>query len=79
MNKKSVIGIIIAVAVLVGIVSMISYGNTLSNTTISSSNATTQIPIPSTTPTNPASEPIKTAGRHLSIELNESVGVKTNP
>jgi hypothetical protein len=76
MNKKSMIGIIIAVAAIIGVVSMISYGNTLSNTTISPAN-TTQTSTNTTNNTTP--QPIKTAGKHLSVELNENMGVKANP
>jgi len=75
MNNKSIIGIIVAVAVIIGIVSMISYGNTISNTTISPAN-TTQTSINTT---NNTTQPIKTAGKHLSVELNEDLGVKANP
>lgn len=78
MNKKSIIGIIVAVAVIIVVVSMISYGNILSNTTISPAN-TTQTSTNTTTPINTASQPIKTAGKHLSIELNEDMGVKASP
>ena len=75
MNKKSKIGIIIAVVAIMGIISMISYGNTLSNTTVTSAN-TTQTSINTT---NNTTQPIKTAGKHLSVELNEDLGVKANP
>ena len=67
MNKK-IIGIIIAVAVIITTISMVSYGNTLPNQTISGN-----------TNTNPPSEPAKPVGRHLSVELNESMGVATKP
>jgi len=78
MNKKSKIGIIIAVVAIIGIISMIAYGNTLSNTTVSSVN-TTQTSINTTSPINPVPQLIKTAGRHLSVELNENMGLKANP
>jgi len=78
MNKKSKIGIIIAVVAIMGIISMISYGNTLSNTTVTSTN-TTQTSINTTSPTNPVPQPIKTAGKHLTVELNENMGLKANP
>ena len=78
MNKKSKIGIIIAAVAIIGVISMIAYGNTLSNTTVSSAN-TTQTSINTTSPTNPVPQPIKTAGKHLSVELNENMGLKANP
>jgi hypothetical protein len=77
MNKKSMIGIIIAVAVIIGVVSMVSYGNTLSNIPISPAN-TTQPSTNTTTPIN-NTQPIKPAGKHLSLELDEKMGVKANP
>lgn len=70
MNKK-IIGIIIAVAVIIVTISMVSYGNNLPNQTVSSGN---------TNPTsNLPSEPVKPVGRHLSVELNESMGMATKP
>jgi len=77
MNKKSIIGIIVAIAVIIVIISMTSYLN-MSGTAISSVN-TNQTPIPTNNTINTPAEPIKTAGRHLSLELNESMGVKANP
>ena len=77
MNKKSIIGAIIAAAVIIGVVSMVSYGNTLSNIPISPANKT-QTSTNTTIPIN-TTQPIKTAGKHLSLELDEKMGVKANP
>ena len=64
MNKKLLIGIII-VAILIGIASAISYVNNFSSKTNKTEN-TAAVSIPPT-------------GRHLTVELNESVGVTANP
>jgi hypothetical protein len=77
MNKKSIIGVIIAAAVIIGVVSMISYGNILSNIPISPAN-TTQTSTNTTNHIN-TTQPIKTPGKHLSVELNENMGVKASP
>lgn len=77
MNKKSIIGAIIAAAVIIGVVSMISYGNTLLNIPIDQVN-TTQTSTNTTTHIN-TTQPIKTPGKHLSVELSEDMGVKASP
>lgn len=64
MNKKLVISIIV-VAIVIGITSAISYGNDFSSKANNKEN-TTQEAVPST-------------GRHLTVQLNESVGVTANP
>lgn len=65
LNKKLAIGIIIAVAVAIGIVYAISYGNNSSDT-VNSDESTTE-------------EPSGTTGKQLTLELNESVGITQNP
>lgn len=65
LNKKLAMGIIIAVAVVIGIVYAISYGNN-SVGTVNGGESTTE-------------EPSGTTGKHLTLELNESVGITQNP
>lgn len=65
LNKKLAIGIIIAVAVAIGIVYAISYSND-SVDTVNSDESTTE-------------EPTGTTGKQLTLELNESVGITQNP
>ena len=64
MNKKLVFGIL-AVAVAIGILFFASYEDTLSNKTINDEKK--------------AIEPVITGGKHFSVQVNESIGLKTGP
>ena len=64
MNKALVIGIIVTAIILMGIVSTVSYNNSLPN----KDNA----PLETENPTN-------ATGRHFTVELEESVDVSENP
>ena len=64
MNKVPVIGIIITAIILIGIVSTISYNNSVPNKDTK--------PLETENPTN-------ATGRHFTVELKESVGVSENP
>lgn len=64
MNKALVIGIIVTAIILIGIVSTISYNNSVPNKD--------NMPLETENPTN-------TTGKHFTVELKESVGVSENP
>lgn len=63
MDKKLVVGIIIAIAFVAGIVSIISYNNIFSAPNLS--DTTTEL--------------AKTGGKNFTIELRESIDVVPNP
>lgn len=66
-NKAVIVGIIVAAAVVIGVISALSYTN---NSATNNEETTTG----GTTTTEPLAQ-----GRNLKIELNESVGITSNP
>ena len=74
MNKAVITGIIIAIIAIIGVISTLSYksnapaiNNEETITTGDALNTTT------------IAEPAKSQGKHITIELTESVGITSNP
>ena len=63
MNTRLVIGVIVAVAIAIGIAAVLSYENISDTTDVSE---------------NKENEPTVTGGKNFTLELEESVGI-TNP
>jgi len=62
MNKKIIASVVVAIIVIIA-VSVLSYGNMISNTNNQTINE----------------KPANTTGRHFTVELKESVGIAENP
>jgi hypothetical protein len=72
MNKKTGIGIIVGIAIAVGIVSAVSYSHINSTTTPPTTTPPTTTPPTTNNSTNPG-----TQGKKYSLNLNEAVNIKT--
>ena len=64
MNTRLAIGVIVAVAIAIGIAAALSYENISDTTDVSENNE---------------SEPTVTGGKNLTLNLHESVGITQNP
>lgn len=64
MNTRLTIGVIVAVAIAIGIAAALSYENISDTTDVSENNE---------------SEPIVIGGKNLTLNLHESVGITQNP
>lgn len=64
MNTRLAIGVIVAVAIAIGIAAALSYENISDTTDVSE---------------NKENEPTVTGGKNLTLELHESVGITQNP
>ena len=64
MNTRLVIGVIVVVAIVIGIVGVLSYENISDTTNVSKTKE---------------KEPITTGGKNFTIELHESMGITQNP
>ncbi len=64
MNTRLAIGVIVAVAIAIGIATALSYENISDTTDVSE---------------NKENEPTVTGGKNLTLELHESVGITQNP
>lgn len=74
MNKAVITGIIIAIIAIIGVISTLSYKSNAP--AINNEETITTEDALNTTTTE---EPAKIQGKHYTIELNESVGITSNP
>lgn len=73
MKKVAIVGIIIAAAIVIGVISALSYRNNTSDITTEET-VTTGDTVSTTT-----EGAVETQGKNLTVELSESVGIKSNP